>query len=111
MRRETKELLRDREGADPFEAIARGLAHAQDRASQNPPTDATQRTLELTTRLFTMTEAELHDLTYHAVSTYLRTLTAMTKAKAHEHAARIAAESIRQGLASDYIHQGVDPRA
>lgn len=70
----------------------------------------TSPTLEVTTRLFTLTEAELHDLAYHAVTRYCTGLT-IPKSKAHDHAARIASLTIHAAVASDYVHEGVDPRA
>lgn len=111
MRKETTELVRRSGSADPLETCARAATAARERAASNPAPNGTQRTLELTTRLFTMTEAELHDLTYHAVTSYLTTLRGLTNKQAHTHAGRIAAEALRRGLASDYLHEGVDPRA
>lgn len=67
-------------------------------------------TLEVTTRLFTLTEAELHDLAYHSVTRYCTGLR-IPNATAHDHAARIASLTIHAALASDYLHEGVDPRA
>lgn len=115
MRTETEEMVRrHRErypDLDPLEATALVLAAAQESAPASPPPSPTQPSLELTTRLFTMTEAELHDLTYHAVTSYLGSLRGLRNQQVHLHAGRIAAEAVRRGLTSDYLHEGVDPRA
>lgn len=55
-------------------------------------------------RMFTLNEDQLHDLTYHAVTTYLRGLSGMTDQRAHLHAGRIAAAAVLSALASDYRH-------
>lgn len=110
MRKETRELLAKARDADALEVVARGAERARARAAAAPPTGLPQ-TLPLgpTVLLFTMTEAELHDTTYHAVSTYLAGLSSMSKTRAHEHAGRIAAAAVRNATASDYAHRGKDP--
>lgn len=53
-------------------------------------------------RTFTLNEDELHDLTYHAATTYLYGLASLTKARAQQHAIRIANAAVVHALASDY---------
>lgn len=111
MRRETRDLLARTADRDLEAVTKRAAERARARAALLPPGPAVAVTLPLEqTRLFTMTETELHDATYHAVSVYLSTLSQMTKTKAHEHAGRIAAAAVRAALVSDYLHIGADPR-
>lgn len=90
-------------------AAARVLAQVGIFRTDETPTEPTLPLPDA--RLFTLTELELHDLTYHAVTTYLRSLSGMTREKAHQHAARIADRAVTAALASDYVHVGPDPRA
>lgn len=61
-------------------------------------------------RLLSLNEDQLHDLTYHAVTTYLYQLSGMTKARAQLHAIRIANAALVHALASDYLDAGEDHR-
>lgn len=58
----------------------------------------------------TITKTELHDLVYAAASTYLQSLTSMTKTKAHMHAERIASTAEQITAGQDYMSRGTDPR-
>ncbi len=58
-----------------------------------------------------LTLTELHDLVYAASSTYLQTLSSMTKQRAHLHASRIAATAEQITAGQDYMSRGSDPRA
>lgn len=60
--------------------------------------------------LFTLTENELHDLIYAAASTQLRSHT-MPISTAQKYAAEISNRGCALALASDYRHEGEDPRA
>jgi hypothetical protein len=60
--------------------------------------------------MFTMTEDQLHDLAYHAVTTYMRNQPArQPSARIHTHATRVAGVLLRHARASDYTSMGVDP--
>lgn len=56
--------------------------------------------------IFTLDEPQLYDLTYHAVTRYLRNLHGMTLERAHTHAARIASTAVVNALASDQCTRG-----
>lgn len=54
-------------------------------------------------RQLSMNEDELHDLAYHAVTTYLYGISGMAKARAQMHAVRIANAAVTHALASGYL--------
>lgn len=60
--------------------------------------------------LFTLTENEMYDLVYASASTQLRTHT-MPISTAQKYAAEIANRVCAIAMASDYRHEGTDPRA
>lgn len=101
---------RDRE-----ESLEARLARLAAAAPPEPPEPGvylaqTIHPADLEVDLATLTVPELHDLVYAAASTYLQSLSSMTKTKAHTHAERIASMAEQITAGQDYMTRGRDPR-
>lgn len=111
MHRDTRRRLYElaASGESTEERIARLAA-----AAPAEPVAGLEQTLPSTdpvVDLATVTMPELHDLVYAAASTYLQSLSQMTKTKAHTHAERIASMALTITKDHpDYMTRGADPR-
>ncbi|KAA1380513.1 hypothetical protein [Aeromicrobium fastidiosum] len=98
-----------RQDEEPLEARLARLAAA----APAPPVEGQAQTipgLDPQVDIATLTKPELHDLVYAAASTYLQSLSSMTKTKAHLHAERIAHQALAITAGQDYMSRGADPR-
>lgn len=90
------------------DAAARVLAQVGIYRNADPITEPTLTFEDVP--LLTLTEPELHDLIYAAAS-QVHQAAGVPKAKAQEIAARIGDRASVIAMASDYRHEGPDPRA
>lgn len=108
MRRETTEALRTTSsGETAIERVAR-------LAEQTEPL-IPERTLptlpsKADPLLVTLDLVQLHDLVYNAATTYLHTLTNMTRENARRHGERIAARAELIVYSTDYLHRASEAR-